>query len=73
MAHTYPIDNNFTYHRPLEGDADKFVQLRAKAKEFAALCGELCPESRELSVARTNIEQAVFWANASIARQGEPA
>ena len=69
---SYPIDNNYTYHRPRAEDLDKFVQVRSKAKEFAALLGELCPEGRELSLARTNIEQAVMWANAGIARQGEP-
>ena len=31
-----------------------------------------CPDSRELSLALTNLEQAVFWANASIARNEVP-
>jgi hypothetical protein len=29
---------------------------------------ELCPESRELALASTNLEQCVMWANAAIAR-----
>lgn len=29
---------------------------------------ELCPESRERSLAFTKIDEAVMWANASIAR-----
>jgi len=62
------IDNNFTYHAPKEGQPERYQALRAKAKEFALLIDELCPESREKSVAFTNLETAVFWANAAIAR-----
>lgn len=28
----------------------------------------ICPDSRELSTALTKLEEAVFWANAAIAR-----
>lgn len=28
----------------------------------------LCPDSRELSLAITKLEEAIMWANASIAR-----
>jgi hypothetical protein len=62
------IENNFTYHAPTEGQPAKYEQLRGKAKELAYLITELCPESRERSVAITNLETAVFWANAAIAR-----
>ena len=64
----YDVENIFTYHAPKDGQAEKYEQLRAKAKELAYLLGELCPASRELALARTNLEQSVFWANASIAR-----
>lgn len=62
------IENNFTYHAPKEGDPEKYVAIREKAKELAYLLDEMCPNSREKSVAMTNLETAVFWANASIAR-----
>lgn len=68
MAQIYPIDNNYTYHQPKEGQPEKYVALRAKAKEMAAMILEMCPESRERSVALTELETALFWANASIAR-----
>ena len=42
--------------------------LRENAKEFAKLLTTLCSASRELSLALTKLEEAVFWANASIAR-----
>lgn len=68
MGQPYPIENNFTYHAPKEGQLEKYTNLRAKAKEFAAMILELCPESRERSVALTELESAMMWANAAIAR-----
>lgn len=62
------IENNFMYHAPKEGQAQKYDQLRAKAKELAYLIDELCPNSREKSLAATKLEESVMWANASIAR-----
>jgi hypothetical protein len=62
------IENNFTYHAPKEGQPEKYVTLRAKAKEFALLIVELTPASREQSIALTELETATFWANAAIAR-----
>jgi hypothetical protein len=65
------LDNNFKYHSPREGQAEKYEALRAKAKELAYLIDRLCPDGRERSVAMTNLEQSVMWANASIARSTE--
>lgn len=62
------IENNFMYHAPKEGQAEKYNQLRSKAKELAYLIDELCPNSREKSLATTKLEESVMWANASIAR-----
>ncbi len=62
------IQNNFTYHAPKEGQQERYVQLREKAKELALLIVALTPVSREQSVALTELETATFWANAAIAR-----
>jgi len=62
------IEANFTYHAPKPGQPEKYQQLREKAKELAYLITELCPASREQSVALTELETSVFWANAAIAR-----
>lgn len=62
------IENNFTYHAPKEGQQERYVAIRAKAKELALLIVEATPASREQSVAITELESAVFWANAAIAR-----
>jgi hypothetical protein len=62
------IENNFSYHAPKEGQPEKYTAIREKAKELAYLIDETCPNSREKSIAMTNLEQTVMWANASIAR-----
>lgn len=64
----YPLDNNYTYHAPDEDQAARYTIIRQTAKDFASLILRYTPESREQSLALTNLEQAVFWANASIAR-----
>ena len=62
------LENNFTYHAPKEGQAERYTTLRSKAKFLAQEINEVCPESREKALALTKLEEAVFWANASIAR-----
>jgi len=62
------IENNFKYHSPKEGQPEKYTALREKAKEFAYLIDEMCPQSREKSLALTELESSVMWANAAIAR-----
>ena len=62
------IENNFMYHSPVKGQAQKYVQIRDKAKDFALFINNQCPNSREKSLAITKLEEAVMWANASIAR-----
>jgi len=64
----YNIENNFTYHAPKPGQPELYQTLREKAKELATLFVASVPESRELSTALTQLETAVFWANAGIAR-----
>ena len=73
---TYPItddkylqiENAFTYHRPFGEQPEKYEKIRGLAREVALLMVNLCPPSRELSLALTNLEQSVMWANAAIAR-----
>ena len=65
------IESDFTYHSPKPGQPEKYTQLRDKAKELALLIVELTPASREQSIALTELETSVFFANAAIARHGE--
>jgi hypothetical protein len=64
------IANRFTYHAP-KGSAqvEDYSEIRTRAKVFAEYLNSHCPESREKSLAITHLEEAVFWANASIARE----
>ncbi|EEL13981.1 hypothetical protein bcere0016_54320 [Bacillus cereus 95/8201] len=62
------IKNNFSYHPPKEGQVEKFTDIRNEGLHFANLIDSTCPNSREKSLALTKLEEAVMWANASIAR-----
>lgn len=62
------LETRFTYHAPKEGQPERYERIRCKAKMLAAYINEYCPDSREKSLALTKIEEAVMWANASIAR-----
>ena len=62
------LDNDFTYHSPKADQPEKYTFIRQTAKSFAIMLMDKCPESRERSLAITKLEEAVFWANASIAR-----
>ena len=62
------LDNNFTYHPPNAEQQAKYPVVRAEAKALAETIHKLCPPSRERSLAITNLEEAVMWANAAIAR-----
>ena len=62
------IENAFTYHEPKGDQQTRYVAIREKAKELALLIVDVTPASREQSVALTELETAVMWANAAIAR-----
>ena len=61
------INNIFTYHKPFGDQPQRYERLREKAKELAILIEECCEDSREKSLAITNLQQTIMWANASIA------
>jgi len=62
------LKNRFTYHPPVGDQVERYHVIRGKALEFAVLLDNLTPDSREKSLAITHLEEAVFWANAAIAR-----
>ena len=68
MPLTERIERDFTYQSPSGGLKQKYIDIRAKAKEFALLIAATTPESREQSLAITALEESVMWANAAIAR-----
>lgn len=72
MPYVVDLENRFTYHKPGGTQPQRYEQIRSEAKKLAHLLVESCPESRELSLALTELETSVFWANASIARNENP-
>lgn len=62
------LENRFTYHPPKADQPERYQVIRTKTKELAELITRLTPVSREQSLALTKLEEASFWANASIAR-----
>lgn len=63
------ITRRFTYHAPKQGQPELYESIRNVARDFATRINDLCPESREKSLAMTKLEESVMWANASIARE----
>lgn len=61
------LEKIFTHHMPVNDQAERYNILRDAAKDLAYLIQDHCPDSREKSLAITNLQQAVMWANASIA------
>ncbi len=59
---------NFTYHSPKGDQQARYQDLRDTARSLAELILATVPKSRERSLALTQLEQAIFWANAGIAR-----
>lgn len=73
---TYPIDvdeearieKEFSYHSPNAHQIARYQAIREYAKDFRKYITKHAPPSRELSVAKTKLEEVVFWTNAAIAR-----
>ena len=64
------IENTYRFHKPDSITNMKYDMIRNEAMRLAAAIESVCPESREKSLAHTNLEQATMWANAAIARHG---
>jgi hypothetical protein len=63
------LETRFTFHPAQAGQGVRYSGIREDAHNWAAKLTQICPPSRELSLAITKIEEAVFWANAAIARR----
>lgn len=64
------LANRFRYHPPLTLICQQdHERVRELCWELAKHLNAVLPEGREKAVAVTNLEQVMFWANASLARQ----
>jgi hypothetical protein len=62
-------DKRFTTNECSQDQLDAMQGVRDMAEDFTEQL-ELLPPSRERSLAATKIEEAMFWANAAISRNG---
>lgn len=62
------LERRFTYHAPKGNQLARYERIRNFAKDFAYALEQMCPNSREKSLALTHLEEVSMWANASIAR-----
>lgn len=62
------LDNRFNYHPPTPERAEKHETVRKLLRQVAGYLNENLPEGREKSLVVTHLEEAMFWANAAIAR-----
>lgn len=56
------IEKKFAFHTPSESGKAKVQQLRQAFTDLDKLVSELAPQSRERSVAATELENAAMWA-----------
>ena len=70
MMEANELEKRFTYHapKPEYGQTERYKMIRAEGMDMALRIEHTCPDSREKSIAMTKLEEAVFWANAAIAR-----
>lgn len=62
------LAGRFRHHPATERTAPKYEDIRKRCLDLAEHITTSTPQSREQSLALTNLEQVMFWANASIAR-----
>jgi hypothetical protein len=67
----YDLNVRFTYHKPFGDQPIRYERIRKWAYDMSLFLLDYCPDSRELSLAITHLEEVVFWANAAIARHEE--
>jgi len=63
------LDNRFDQHEPTEKTIYRYGSAREWARAFADVICRICPDCRERSMALANVEKAMFWTNAGIARR----
>lgn len=61
------LENSYTYHAPKGNQPERYVEIRDAAKEFALKICECAPNSRERSIALTDLEKVVTMVNKAIA------
>ena len=62
------IEHNFKHHSPSDSKIKSHREVREAAKTLAFVINAMCPDCKETFTAIRKTEEAMFWANAAIAR-----
>lgn len=62
------LQKRFMYHEVNDNKKERMADIRVALLELSMLINDECPEGREKSLSITHLEEAMFWAIASIAR-----
>lgn len=62
------LEQAFMHHPPKGDQPERYHAIRQEGLLLALRIVQAAPPGRERSLALTNLEQAVMWANAAIAR-----
>jgi hypothetical protein len=63
------LNTRFQYHKPDEDKIKKHETIRNECLKLGFMICANTPACREQSLAITNLEEAMMWANAAIARR----
>lgn len=64
------LANRFEYHQPVgTGKIMAHQAVRESLADMAARLNDWLPDGREKALVMTKLEEAMFWANAAIARE----
>jgi hypothetical protein len=64
------LNHRFTYHAPRDAEQiETYRQVRAAGLTLARAIARSAPECEERKVALNQVDAAVMWANAAIARR----
>jgi len=62
------LEHHFNYHPPTEDTKELHKKTREQILELSIQIGNNIPDCRERSLVWIKLEEAMFWANAAIAR-----
>ncbi len=66
MEDNVPIDKPYAYHKPSEDGLRKITDLREAYSMISKVIQVVCPNSREKSIAITELETSAMWAIKSV-------